>query len=318
MKLTLDQIRSVAVGALTVDEQPDGLHFHKCTAKQEAAWYAQREILGFRAETTTGIRLDFTTDSPTFAFTVKEGARFEVHIDTVLCYAYTAKDFEEDRTKCIELDGKEHRITLVLPSHSIGVLQSVELADDASLSPCTYDRKILFYGDSITQGHDSTWDSLSYAYGITRLYNAESVIQGIGGAYFHEDTFDEAIDFDPEIVLVAYGTNDWGAFKTLDELRSHTKLFLDKLVARFAGKKLFGLSPLWRADTEPPRPMGSFEACCNVVKEEIKTHGMILIEGETLTPHVTTFYSDGCLHPNAAGYSLYAQNLYIQMEKHLK
>ena len=81
MKLTLEQIRAVTVGALTVEEQPDGIHFHKCTAKQEAAWYAQREILGFRAETTTGIRLDFTTNSPTFAFTVKEGAKFEVHID---------------------------------------------------------------------------------------------------------------------------------------------------------------------------------------------------------------------------------------------
>ena len=97
MKLTLDQIRSVTVGAVFVEEQPDGIHFHKCTKQQEAAWYAHREVLGFRAETTTGIRLDFTTDSPVFSFTVKEGAKFEVHIDSVLCHAFTAADFETER-----------------------------------------------------------------------------------------------------------------------------------------------------------------------------------------------------------------------------
>lgn len=317
MKLTLDQIRSVTVGALVIDEREDGIHFHKCTEKQETAWYAIREILGFRAETTTGIRLDFVTDSPTFSFTVKEGAKFEVHIDSVLCHAFTAPDFETEKTKTASLGGGEHRVTLIFPSHSIGVLQSAELADGASLSPCSYDRKILFYGDSITQGHDSTWDSLSFAYGITRLYNAESVIQGIGGAIFHETTFDPAIDFDPDMVLVAYGTNDWSNFATLEELRQHTCLFLDGVAERFAGKKLFGLSPLWRGDADQTRPMGSFEECCRVVKEEIKAHGLILIEGETLTPHVAGFYSDGYLHPNAAGFSLYTQNLYMQLQKYL-
>ena len=40
------------------------------------AFYALSDILGFRAETTTGIRLDFETDSKYLAFDIKKGNRF--------------------------------------------------------------------------------------------------------------------------------------------------------------------------------------------------------------------------------------------------
>ena len=49
----------------------------------------------------------------------------------------------------------------------------------------------------------------------------------LGGAIFHESTFDENVDFDPDIVIVAYGTNDWGCFPTADEGRLNCKNFLD-------------------------------------------------------------------------------------------
>ena len=55
MKLTLDQIKSVTTGALRVEQEADGIHFYKCTGKQIAFWYGEREVLGERALCTTGV-----------------------------------------------------------------------------------------------------------------------------------------------------------------------------------------------------------------------------------------------------------------------
>jgi hypothetical protein len=45
------------------------------------------------------------------------------------------------------------------------------------------------------------------------------------------------------------------------------------------------------------------------VKQEILSHRLVLIEGETLTPSIPDFYSDKYLHPNGLGFGIYAENL---------
>lgn len=55
MILTLEQIKSITVGALKVWDEEGVIHFAKCTPKQVDAWYKLDEVLGFRAETTTGV-----------------------------------------------------------------------------------------------------------------------------------------------------------------------------------------------------------------------------------------------------------------------
>ena len=59
----------------------DGLHFYKCTKKQVDAWYARETILGERAETTTGIRPDFHTNSPRLVLDAAMGNEFDVLIN---------------------------------------------------------------------------------------------------------------------------------------------------------------------------------------------------------------------------------------------
>lgn len=319
MKLTLEQIKTIAVGALKVWEADGAFRFAKCTQKQVDAWYKLDEILGFRAETTTGVRLDFHTNSTTFSFTPQingEYERYELYIDNVFTYYYTKADFVGDPRKEIVLDGEKHRITLYLPGHEIGALESVEIDDGATIAPHIFDCKMLFFGDSITQGWESTWDALSYAHNVSRVFNANSVIQGIGGSYSHNTVFDKDIEFEPDMVVVAYGTNDWNYYQTLEEGRMHFSQFLDQLVERYGDKKLFGISPIWRDDYEKDPAMGSFKSCCDYVKEEIKKHNMILIEGESLMPPLPEFFIEDVLHPNTSGFGIYALNLVAQMRQY--
>lgn len=311
MKLTFEQIKAVTVGAVDVREADDGIHFAKCTQKQVDAWTALSRTLGERAEATTGVRLDFHTDAKALTFTVGGKGKYELMLDGLLREQIVAAQAGESFT--VRLCGPigeeqdETRVTLCLPSHSIGILRSVSLEGGSKLYPHEFDRKILFIGDSITQGWDAKYDSLSYAYRVSFFFNADSVIQGIGGAYYHETTLD-SLPYDPDLVLVAYGTNDFGHYKTLAEFRAHVASFLDRLVELYGSKQIMILSPIWR-DQRDGKAMGSFADCRKVLIDEILRHKLVHIDGLTLVPPMPTLFADEFLHPNDLGFSLYAQNL---------
>ena len=65
MRLTFEELKIITVGAHAVEQNDDGtVSFYKCTKKQIKAWYeCGGDTLGTRSETTTGIRLDFHTNS---------------------------------------------------------------------------------------------------------------------------------------------------------------------------------------------------------------------------------------------------------------
>ncbi|MBE6690720.1 MAG: SGNH/GDSL hydrolase family protein [Ruminococcaceae bacterium] len=312
MKLSFEQIKNVTVGALWIEQKENGIAFHKCTAAQEAAWRNLSEGLGTRSETTTGIRLDFHTDSETLVVDAADGDKFEVYINGLSRYRVHAAELRAKGEKMIFSLGKgEKRVTLIFPNHGKGVLTSVELDDGATLTPHTFACRMLFIGDSITQGWNSRYDSLSYAWRLTNYFDANSVIQGIGGAFYHESTLDK-IDFDPDTVVIAYGTNDFGRFATLDELRGHAALFLDGIKAQFGDKRVFVITPIYRADWETPKKMGSFAEACAVIAEEGQRCGFTVVDGQELVPHNDDFMADA-VHPNDLGFGVYAENMIKKM-----
>ena len=322
MKLSFDTIKSITAGAVRIWEESDGVHFRKCTEKQLDAWYKLNPVLGKNAAATTGIRLDFHTNSSTFAFTAPIGNKFEIYINDILMHAIYEQDLS-DRSFKINIDkssNEENRITLILPSHDFaGVISSIELDNGASVVPHNFDCKILFIGDSITQGWDSGWDSLSYAYRVSRFFNAESIIHGVGGGFFHESLIDEEMTFDPDVVIIAFGTNDWGCHSSLAQLEEQAEKFLNGIAKQYEGKKIFAISPIYRGATEGEiRGTGTFKEVCDSVKKQIIASGITLIDGFTLTPHLGEFFSDVTLHPNALGFGIYAENLIRTLQSYMK
>lgn len=319
MKLNLQQVQSICVGAVRVTEESDGFHFDKCTEKQKSVWKNESDNLYKGACTTTGVRLDFHTNSKKLSFSVAQGGKFEIFLDGQFRYQFKSPN----EPVCIDLNDSRKeskddlRVTLCLPSHSNGVLGSVELDDGATLRRHDFDCKMIMFGDSITQGWDSELDSFSWAYRVSRFFNADSIIQGIGGTYYLKDVFDEAIDFEPDVVTVAYGTND--AFKnSLDFTRTNAAKFMDLLLERYKGKKIFIISPTWRGHSDG-RPMeDSFVAYRTAIEEEAKKRkDLILINGLELLPPEPRFYADTYLHPNMLGFGVYAENVIRCIQKHL-
>ena len=323
MRLSFAQIPGITNGALRVTEESDGIHFYRCTEKQIAAWRVFSETLYNGACCTTGIRLDFYTDSKHLTLAASGGNKFEIQVNGMTLHKLEMNKHREAGTvPTVALtdplgnDAGEARVTVWLPSHSKGVLSYVELDDGATLRPYDgYGRKFLFIGDSITQGWDAKYDSLSYAHRVASYYNACFVNQGIGGAFFHETCFD-SIDFDPDVVTVAYGTNDFGRFPTYDEMRKHVKAHLTLLAEEYREKQVFVLTPIWRDRREGKR-MGTFEGACAIVREEAEALGLTVIDGLTLVPPVPEFFADAYLHPNDVGFGIYAENLVKALNAYL-
>lgn len=306
MKLSYEQVKAITFGTTNLWQEDDGIHFRRCTEEQIKTWYTFRENLGDGSTRTTGICFDFHTDSPWFTLVFAGSNQLDIWVDGILywCHQATSPDLH------LELPGGEHRVTVVFPSHSNDrpFLQTLELADGASLRPHSFDRKILFLGDSITQGWRSSRDSLSWAWNVSLALNAEMLNQGIGGSFAEPTAFPHGVDYDPDTVIVAYGTNDWSVRPTLEKLKEKHDAYYDLVCQKYAGKKLVGISPVYRFNTEAGRKMGSFADCCEVVKRSIRDHGMTLVDGFDLIPHQEMFFADG-LHPLDIGYKTFSDHL---------
>ena len=307
MKLTFEQIKEITFGTARIWQDENGIQFRRCTQAQIDYWYTKREAWGDGSARTTGISLDFHTDSPWLTMTMGGSNQLDIWVDGILyhCHLATSPDLH------LELPEGEHRVTIVFPSHSNDRpwLEGLELADGASLRPHTFDRKILFLGDSITQGWCSSRDSFSWAWNICFALNAQAVNQGIGGTAADPEAFPNDLDFDPDIVIVSYGTNDWSRYPTLEVLKEKHDAYWDLVCSKYAGKKLVGISPVYRFNTEEGRGMGSFDSCCQVVKQCIQSRKeVIFVDGFDIIPHQKMFFKDG-LHPLDNGYKTFSDHL---------
>lgn len=313
MILSYDQIRQFTLGAVTVAEENDGIHFIRYTQQQLDAFEKEHRCFYKRALHTCGIRIEFITDATRLRVSVGAEGKYEVLVDgqTAFLQCFAGPD-----TFDLPLENGAHRVTIILPSHTPGVIRAVELTECTTVSPVPHDRKIIFYGDSITQGWNSEKDSQSYAWLVTRYYDAESMILGVGGVNFYPDTVDDN-GFDPDIVLVALGTNDYSGDFTAQQIRSGCAEYLDRLCAIYKNKIMFYITPIWRADGADIYAAGTHMDVCRVIAEEAKLHGFTVIDGYSLVPHDTALYADGFLHPNDAGFAHYARNLIRAMDRYI-
>ena len=307
--LTFEQIKEITVGALNVFQTENGIYFSKCTQKQIDSWQSILPDLSDCAKCTTGVRLDFSTDSKNVFFTLSKGT-FEIYINSKMDEQICNNDNVIEISKT--LPEGENRVTLYLPSHTVGVLFKVGIDDDATINRHKFDKKMLFIGDSITQGWASRIDSLAYAPLVSQYFNAESVINGIGGSLYFPDFFDK-ISFDPDVVIIAYGTNDYNYYHDVETLEKNVYGFLKQIKEEYSQKRIFVILPIWRQDIEIVRRMGKFSDCREKIDEVAKKLGIETIDAFDFVPHDKRFYNDD-LHPNELGFSVYARNLIYELK----
>ena len=317
MDLNLRQLQAITMGALDIREEADGFRFSRMTPSQAIAFEQANEEFALKARTLSGIRLDFYTDSPVLALrwhsAVITSARtfcyFDVLIDGVLTLHSGTPDCagEPEGSFCIALPEGMHRIQIFFPTLTDVLIGALTLADGATVMPHRAAKRILFHGDSITQGYDALCPSGCYANLLAQHYDAEILNQAVGAACFNPEVVQNVGAFD--FVVVAYGTNDW-RHKTMADFTADAAAFLARINLIYGALPVFVILPIWRTDTDDGEPCaGDFMECRAAIGRLAASQGFTVVDDYDLLPHDTRLFSDGYLHPNDIGFQLYAQRL---------
>ena len=304
--MNLQEIQEFLFGAVETREERGGLRAFMNTEKIRKAWGKKEGWLETHASFPTGVRIDLHTDAPSVTFTLSGGV-FELCVDGLFAEKWEAKE-KSDFT--VSLPAGEHRVTVWYPLHENGLLHDLVLPEGFSAVPHVYDRKFLFLGDSITQGFSAEHGTCAYAIQVSQVCNADCLIQGVGGAYFNPEAFEKPENFDPDRVIVAFGTNDptWGFDG--DTLRQMTGEYLDKIAQAYDPGRVLCILPVWRGeDTLKEEIRDFYRACIAMVREEEEKRGFAVADGLTLVPHHPDYFAADRLHPNDRGFGAYACSL---------
>lgn len=320
---------NITLGTAGYEINSDGMFVpHRFTAKQRDFYKNSNPDFYKKTFASAGIKLDFETDADNLSFdcVMRQSSSRPFCFTDVYCDGIMLAHLGEKITEpslsmhvSVPLPSGKHRVTVYFPN-----LVSVAVGD-LSLDGASYfvphKPKYKFYcvGDSITQGYDAIYPSLSYANKIGAHFDAETLNQAIGGEIFNPGMPDGELPFKPDLVTIAYGTNDWSHQTSVESFQSNARGFFKRITEIFSGVKTVYISPIWRSalEGEPyDRPIPRFSEGVKML-EEIASEfpEIITVHGSELTPHVEDFYSDGYLHPNDLGFSVYSEKLVGKLEK---
>ena len=323
MKADLALIKKITVGAVRIWEEERGVCFSRFTEEEEAGWYACTKVLGDRSRSLCGIRLEFLTDASELSFMLSTGNKVDVWLNGVYHRTVCFSDVRENGETKVVIPLKdqlgapnaETRVAIWLPHHGGGSLSLLDAEGATYIRSVDFKHRILFLGDSITQGWNSDRESMGYADRVCRFYDADAVNCAVGGGYFSTATIGEN-GYKPEMVTIAYGTNDFSRCESPEALRENCKAYLDKVKKLYGDLPIFVITPIYRYDYEP-RNAGSFDWVRKTIAEEAEKRGMTVIDGFTLFPKDEFYYWDK-VHPNEMGFAEYALALIPQLQKVLK
>lgn len=335
MKLNFDTICAVTAGAVRITEKEDGFHFYRFTQAQEDFYENFPEHYP-KTFATSGVKLSFRTDSPSLGLktNIKRAAsRFYFALDVFvngkflddirnyeeleLMRKYTLQEFPlGEYEKQFDLGTGEKDVTVYLPWNMETVLQEISLADGASIAPLRSGKKLLCFGDSITMGHDALHPPRRYTAQLANYLGYEEFNKGIGGERFCPKLAELKEDFTPDIITVAYGTNDW-RHHTLDVFKKTCREFFVNLRSTYPNTPIFAISPIWRKIWMNEYDCGPFRQLPEIYREAARiVDNMTVIDAFEFVPPMTDYFADLTLHPNGAGFDRYFEGLKPYFEKY--
>ena len=305
MKLTNEQLKTIYFGALQFKETKDGyLQAFQYNDEQMAYFKKASDFWYDRCMASTSKTLEFSTNATKFSFDYKlawKGSEdsIELEIDDVITKINYIKDMKDEDTLSYNLPNGNKKIVVYLPADATIWIKNFQLNGD--FTPAIKEHKVLWLGDSITQGFGPLRSSLTYVSVANKQLGYDIINQGIGGYVYDKNSLMD-MGYKPEKLIVALGTNQYG-----EETMKPVEDYYEQLFKIYGLLPTLCITPLWRDD--PNTNHEKLEQYCEGIKNVCRKYkNIIIVDGFKLVPHLSEYFLDN-LHPNALGAQVYGRNL---------
>ena len=305
--MTNEELKKIYFGAYSFEETGDGYLQAFQYSKPQMEYF--REAFDFwydRCMASTAKTIEMETSARTVSFDYKiiwKGSEdsFELMIDGLITEIVYVKDIADEGTIEWTLPEGEKDIVIYLPADATVLLR--DFNTDAEVKPPVKREKVLWLGDSITQGFGPLRSGQTYVSVANRLLDYDILNQGIGGYVYDKKSLMPMEGYVPDKIIVALGTNQYGS-----ETMTDVEEYYETLMSIYGDSiPVLCISPIWRGDH--PEEMPVFERFCkNIINIADSYPNVIVIDGFTLVPHRPEYFLDN-LHPNCLGTETYGRNL---------
>lgn len=260
-----------------------------------------------RTKCGASITLEFITSSNNISFDYKFFLRigvestFEVFTNGFLTHMVKDCDLSDEGNLNFEFEQGEKHIEIYLPNFSEVGLKNLTSDCDLITVP-EKSEKILFIGDSITQGGGSKRSGMTYVNVVKRALKCEVLNWGIGSYTFDKQIIGKS-QFVPGKIVVAMGTNNrWYEFEKNEQ---EIDAFFEKLDALYPNVPILTVIPPWSGEPNEKLAIRSKEIKSIIEKTVIKYPKIKTINAYNIIPHFPEYYMEDLLHPNSLGMAVY-------------
>ena len=318
MKLNLKDLSQITRGMLKIAEEDGYVIFERFTESQMNYYKENSEGFHKRALHSASVVIDFITDSEELSFDYKisdSASRLWYYFDIyendtmILHKGSETVDISDGNIK-IKLRHGMKRVRIYLPFSQKTHIKNFTLDDGAAIITNERVLNALILGDSITQGYDAIYPSLHYVNIMTERYSMNYVNQAIGGEKFNADILGKEKIFEPDVITLAMGINDWVSYQ-FDEIYKNADRYFETLTTLYEGVPVIYISPIW-IDREGNDT--TLLQTIEMLESVASSYGAHIVHGLDLVPHDAGMFSDG-VHPTDLGFSEYAKKLFPQIDK---
>ena len=343
MMISLEMLRAITLGVADIKETEKGIVFSRFSDVQMDLYYNHaaeyQKCFDEKARFPAGVKLSFKTNSSSLYLrglthkTIGVRRFFSVDVKVNGKYLDSMDNFSHQMVpedyintpymlgiyeKTFDLGVGEKHVCIYLPWCVEFYLQQLQLDDGATIEPVKPAKKLLVYGDSITQGYDVLRPYKRPLTCVAEMLDAEEVCKAIGGERFFPALARIRENYTPDYIYVAYGTNDWSN-STRETFLRNSKEFYAVLRELYPQTPILAVTPIWRKNYLDQKEVGPFADVEQGIRDAVaELPNVHVIRGFDFVPHDEKYYSDLRLHPNARGFEHYAENLCDAVREILK
>jgi lysophospholipase L1-like esterase len=232
----------------------------------------------------------------------------ELAIDGLATEIAYLKDIDMEGSIFWDMPEGEKNVTIYLPSDATILIRNFEI--DSTYESIQKNEKVLWLGDSITQGYGPLRSYQTYVSVANRVLNYDILNQGIGGYVYDKNSLMKMEGYNPDKIIVALGTNQYGDENGPQVVRE----YYETLIGIYGEDiPILVITPLWRGDNLEGVP--TLEKFCATIREIVgKYKNIKVVDGFKMVPHLEEYYLDN-LHPNGLGTEVYGRNLVEEIRR---